>query len=166
MDDNQETTAANDAAPKKSNTLVIIGALVIIVVLAFATWEFALKGDSASATPTPVAENITSAPTQTSQAQYKDGSYEATGKYQNPQSVEDLDVKITLKDGVVTAADFTGTPDNPTTKLMHDKFREGYKAEVVGKSIDEISLGVVNGSSLTPKGFMDALEKIKTEAQS
>ncbi len=36
---------------------------------------------------------------------------------------------------------------------------------VVGKKIDEVQLTKVAGSSLTPKGFMDALEKVKTEAK-
>ncbi|KXK09170.1 MAG: hypothetical protein UZ21_OP11001000228 [Microgenomates bacterium OLB22] len=47
---------------------------------------------------------------------------------------------------------------------MQGLFAEGYKTQVVGKSIDELKLDVVNGSSLTPKGFEDALQKIKTEA--
>jgi hypothetical protein len=37
---------------------------------------------------------------------------------------------------------------------------------VVGKNISELQLTKVSGSSLTPQGFMDALEKIKAEAQS
>ena len=37
---------------------------------------------------------------------------------------------------------------------------------VVGKNIDEVAITKVAGSSLTPKGFTDALEKIKADAKS
>jgi hypothetical protein len=49
---------------------------------------------------------------------------------------------------------------------MQGKFKEGFEEAVVGKPLDEIALTVVNGSSLTPKGFMDALTKVKLEAAS
>ena len=48
---------------------------------------------------------------------------------------------------------------------MQGNFKAGFSELVVGKPVDQVSLSVVNGSSLTPKGFMDALAKIKAEAK-
>ena len=39
------------------------------------------------------------------------------------------------------------------------------KTLVVGKKITDVKLDKVSGSSLTPKGFNDALEQIKTLAK-
>lgn len=48
---------------------------------------------------------------------------------------------------------------------FQDLFAQNYKPLVIGKNIDEVQLGKVSGSSLTPMGFNDALAKIKTQAQ-
>lgn len=96
---------------------------------------------------------------------YKDGTYSASGAYTSPAGPESVEVTLTLKDGAVTDVVFNGDSENEKSKFMQDKFGEGISAQVVGKSIDSLDLAVVNGSSLTPKGFMDALEKIKQEAK-
>jgi len=95
---------------------------------------------------------------------YKDGVYKASGTYTSPANQETIDVSVTLKNGVVTDATFKGNGVNKTTIKLQEKFSQGFKEQVVGKAIDEIALTVVNGSSLTPKGFMDALEKAKQQA--
>jgi hypothetical protein len=66
---------------------------------------------------------------------------------------------------VVVASEFEADSPNKISQRLQGMFAEGYQAEVVGKSLDEIDLDVVNGSSLTPKGFMDALDDIKAGAQ-
>jgi hypothetical protein len=101
----------------------------------------------------------------TNASAYKDGTYTADGQYVSPAGEEHVGVTLTLADGVITDAQFEGKTQHPTSKIMQGKFSEGYNAVVVGKSIDELSLTVVNGSSLTPKGFMDAVAKIKVEAK-
>ncbi len=95
---------------------------------------------------------------------YADGTYTADGTYKSPAGSEEVTIGVTLKAGVVTAVEYTPEAVNPKSDMFQDKFKEGLSAQVVGKSIDSISLTVVNGSSLTPMGFMDALEKIKLEA--
>ena len=69
-----------------------------------------------------------------------------------------------LKDGIITDATFQGNPQGKRAQQFQDLFASGYKELVVGKSINEVSLGVVNGSSLTSKGFMDAVQQIRTQA--
>ncbi len=97
-------------------------------------------------------------------SQYENGTYQATGNYTSPAQEEEVDIVITLADGVVVDAQFEGKATNATSQKMQGLFSEGFTEEVVGKNIDDINLTVVNGSSLTPKGFMDALEQVKEEA--
>lgn len=97
-------------------------------------------------------------------SEYENGTYEATGNYTSPAQEEEVAIVITLEDGVVVDAEFEGKATHETSQKLQGMFAEGYTEEVVGKNIDDINLTVVNGSSLTPKGFMDALEKVKEEA--
>jgi hypothetical protein len=99
-----------------------------------------------------------------SDSTYEDGTYSAGGVYRSPAGAEEIEVTLTLEDDVIVSAQVVSTATNPKSKVMQGQFIAGYSAVVVGKSIDELSLGVVNGSSLTPKGFMDAVTKIKVEA--
>jgi hypothetical protein len=96
---------------------------------------------------------------------YANGSYTETGVYTSPAGQEEVTVSITLADDVIASATFTGNATNPGSVKNQEKFAEGYSALVVGKKIDEVALTVVNGSSLTGIGFMDALAAIKDEAK-
>lgn len=60
---------------------------------------------------------------------------------------------------------FEGLATDPNSKRFQGEFADGYKAQVIGKPIAEVFLTKVSGSSLTPKGFNDAVEKIKSEAK-
>lgn len=95
---------------------------------------------------------------------YKDGTYSATGSYSSPGGNERVDVKVTIKNGEITDADVTARAASPTSSQYQDQFIAGYKQQVVGKNVDEVSLSTVSGSSLTPQGFNEALEVIKQQA--
>lgn len=117
-------------------------------------------------TPEPVAPVMPPVAPVAGKQKYFDGQYSAEGSYEIPnKEIEKITVSLTLKGGIVTAADFTSNPEEAGSKFNQGKFREGFQAEVVGKNIDEVALTVVNGASLTPKGFMSALEAIKVKAQ-
>lgn len=96
---------------------------------------------------------------------YTDGTYEASGSYQTPESVETIDVTITLADGVITAVEVTGDPQRSESERYQSAFISGIDDVVVGESIDDISVSRVAGSSLTSGGFNQAIEEIKSEAQ-
>lgn len=98
-------------------------------------------------------------------SRYTDGTYTKTGTYTSPAGSETVVVSVVLENDVVKSATFTGQATNPGSKLNQGKFSAGFSNQVVGKPIDDISLTVVNGSSLTPKGFMNALTQIKAEAR-
>jgi NifU-like protein involved in Fe-S cluster formation len=96
---------------------------------------------------------------------YKNGAYSADGTYRSPAGGESVSITLTLKDDVITDATFVGHTTSPKSERYQGLFADGFKEYVVGKSIDELSLTVVNGSSLTGAGFMDAVAKIKAEAK-
>lgn len=97
-------------------------------------------------------------------ATYTDGEYTAKGAYQTPETVEQISVTLTLADGVVKDVSVTGDPQAPETKQYQGEFIAGIADVVEGKSIDELNVSRVAGSSLTSSGFNKALEDIKEQA--
>ncbi|MCW2165606.1 hypothetical protein B0I12_002771 [Microbacterium hydrothermale] len=96
---------------------------------------------------------------------YTDGTYEATGQYSTPESVETIDVTLTIAGDTVTAVEVTGDPQAAESKRYQSEFIGGIQDQVVGKKLDEISVSKVAGSSLTSGGFNKAVDTIKTEAK-
>lgn len=95
---------------------------------------------------------------------YEDGTYTADGSYQTPESVETISVTLTLADGVVTDVEVTGDPKARETEQYQGAFIDGISEEVEGKSIDELNVTRVAGSSLTSGGFNAAVDDIKKQA--
>ena len=100
------------------------------------------------------------------EASYKDGEYTQTGDYTSPGGPEHIVVKLTLKEGLVEQAEVTPQATLPYSVKWQGVFADNFKSIVIGKNIKDLNLGKVAGSSLTPKGFNNALEKIKAEAKS
>jgi uncharacterized protein with FMN-binding domain len=96
---------------------------------------------------------------------YADGTYAATGNYQSPGGAEQIDVSLVIKNGLVTDVTYVGHASMGKSQMFQQKFGQALSQAVVGKSIDTLALGVLNGASLTPKGFNDAVMKIKVEAR-
>lgn len=95
---------------------------------------------------------------------YADGTYEAEGSYTSPGGNETVGVSLTIEGDVVTAVTVTPESENPTGQQYQERFASGISGEVVGKSLDEIDVTKVSGSSLTSGGFNDAVETIKADA--
>lgn len=98
-------------------------------------------------------------------AGYTDGTYQAEGGYQSPNGAETIAVSVSIEAGVISAVTVTPQPTNSTTERYQGYFAEGIAAEVLGKSLDEVSVTRVAGSSLTGGGFAQALELIKQDAK-
>ena len=146
---------------KTNNTGLL--AIAIIVLLGVGAFLFAFKGkEEMKKTVTPVTTNSEKA---TVDVRYKDGEYKQVGSYTSPAGQETIDVDLTLKGGVVTEVVVTPKAENPKSKYLQGVFIDNFKPMVVGKNIKDLNLGKVAGSSLTPKGFNDALTKIKAEAK-
>jgi uncharacterized protein with FMN-binding domain len=155
--------------PQKNSALgTIIKILSGVIVLGLAGFAFSQMGDKAPVVEAPATGEKTPTSTKpvsnTNDRKYKDGTYSAVGNYSSPAGREEVDITLTIKNDVVVSATFVVTASNPGSIKNQELFKQGFDQYVVGKSIDSLKLQVVNGSSLTPKGFMDALQKIKTEA--
>ena len=172
MEENQNSS---DTATKKGKNLAIpiatIG-LIILIVIAF----FVYQGQSQNNSPDSMAVTPSTAPVVTSESEptspqasvdstYKDGVYTSTGNYTSPGGAEKIGVTVTLKDGVIEDAIIKSIAERPNTIKFQGIFIQNFEPLVVGKNIDEVKLDKVAGSSLSPKGFNDALEKIKAEAK-
>lgn len=146
--------------------------IVVIAVIAIAVFALGTKPAPASKdtnVKTQPTTEVTAAASPSAammkRKSYKDGTYQAIGDYVSPAGPQQVDITLTLKDGTVSSAEFISKAKGEMSIKMQGKFKKGFKEKVVGKPVDEIALTVVNGSSLTSKGFMDALKKIKQEAQ-
>lgn len=89
-----------------------------------------------------------------------DGTYTATGSYRSPAGPEQVEVTVTLADGVVTAVEVTPLATDPTSTSYQTRFASGVADQVVGRALADVEVDKVSGSSLTSGGFMDALEQI------
>lgn len=104
-------------------------------------------------------------PAATGSGSYKDGTYSADGNYVSPNGTETVGVTLTVANGTVSDVQITQHPSNPNTRKFQGEFAGGIKSQIAGKSLDEIKVSKVAGSSLTSGGFNQAVEKIKSEAQ-
>lgn len=96
--------------------------------------------------------------------EYADGTYTASGTYQTPETLEEVSVTLTLAGGLITAVDVVGKPQTGDSVKFQGMFIGGIADAVVGKSIDEISVRRVAGSSLTSGGFNRAVAAIREQA--
>jgi len=151
--------------PKKINSSIVkaITALLVVGLGGLGLWKLS-SPDKDEVTPAQPNDTSTTTTPITS-GTYKDGTYSAVGNYNSPEGPEQISVSVTLKNGVITDSTFMGQSSEGTSRRYMDKFKVGFTTLVVGKSIDQVSLTVVNGSSLTPIGFMNALAKIKAQAK-
>ncbi len=100
----------------------------------------------------------------TTSGDYADGTYTESGSYNAPSGTETVEVTITLADNTITDVSVVGEATDPQAKRHQAEFSDGIAAAVVGKSIDEISVDKIGGSSLTSGGFNEAIDAIKADA--
>lgn len=96
---------------------------------------------------------------------FADGTYTSDVKYEIPYGyIEPMEVSLTFKDGIVTDAVVSFDVVNPVSADYQNAFENYYKGEVVGRSVEDVSLSRMGGASLTNRGFDAALATIKAEA--
>ena len=152
---------------KKPNAAVV--AVIIVVLLAAVAGGTIYLMNRQETSDTGATDTSSQQPPATDAPQvdtgtYKNGTYTATGSYLSPGGQESVDVEVTLKDGVIESAVVTPHPASTTSTQYQGEFVNNFKPLVVGKSIDEVKLSRVAGSSLTSGGFNEAIEKIKDDA--
>lgn len=167
MEENVQTPEVKGGISK--GLIVVI--LVVVVVLAAGAYEFTKPKGASMVAPSPATSQTETGTTPTAAAMmkestYKDGTYTSDGAYLSPGGEETVGVSLTLKGGVIEDVTFTPKATRPNSVKFQGLFASGYKPMVLGKNIDEVTLDEVSGSSLTPKGFNDAISKIKEKAKS
>lgn len=157
---------------KKSGRAVIgIAVAVAVVAVAYGLYKYATKeDDSFSDDFIQKVESKTKIPVETKQNVttsylYNNGGYSVVGAYNSPAGSESIGVQLSLKDDMVTDVSVTAKATNETSLKFQKIVSENIKSLVVGKKLDEVKLDKVSGSSLTPKGFNDAIAKIKVQAK-
>ncbi len=92
------------------------------------------------------------------------GTFTATGNYLTPaRTTHEIAVTLTLADGLVTDAEVMYDGGAGYSNPNQERFDGAYKAEVIGKPIDAISLSRVGGASLTSGAFNEAVVKIAAQ---
>lgn len=143
----------------KSSSLWISALGLALILVGFVLWSYDKNNGETDNTQNQ------NEPVVADKKKYKDGTYSAVGKYISPAGPEEIGVTLVIAQNKITDAVLDIKATNEVSRQLQDAFAAGFKTEVVGKSIDEVSLTVVNGASLTPKGFMNALEQIKSESR-
>lgn len=145
--------------------IVLIGiAATAVIVINNATNSEQTTETSDMTLPASTNTNTSESNGSTSTANYKDGTYSATGSYSTPNGQESIQLTVTITGGVITSTSLVENARSGEAKEYQADFASGYKTLVVGKKVDEVSLSRVAGSSLTSNGFNKALETIKTDA--
>lgn len=156
--------------PDTQKKKIIIPIAVVALLLFGLLAAYVIQGDGSEATTVNNSQTTEQAAQQPAEGQsnseFKDGTYSAAGSYTSPGGSEEITVSVTLQDGVIADSSVTAMAVNPNSKSYQARFIGGYKSQVTGKSLAELQVGAVAGSSLTPQGFNDALAKIKTQAAS
>lgn len=147
-----------------SKSPIIAGILAIAVIVILVGAVIALGGKDDAATDSTPASNAT-VRTEPATGTYKSGTYDANGTYRSPGGTEEIAVTITLNGNTITDASVTPKAASSTSKEYQAEFVAGYKKMVVGKDINEVKLSNVSGSSLTSRGFNEALDEIRSEAR-
>lgn len=160
--------------PERRPNVAIISVIVVILLAAATVGTIKLTSKSDNNEPQkPGTSDISDTPpaatesgTTATAGMYKDGTYTETGSYTTPGGPESITITVTLANGVITATSAEGSGGSGNTIEYQGKFIGGYRDQVVGKKIDDVSLSRVSGSSLTSQGFNKALDAIKKDAQS
>ncbi len=157
----------------QQNRTKIIGLISIVLISTAATTGVVLIRNMQSG-PGSYGPNIvssvntttTSGSTPVSNANYKDGTYTATGSFYTPSGNEQIGVTVTLASNKITNVSIDDSSIYSGTSFAYtDQFAHGINAAVDGKNVDSVNVSRVSGASLTPMAFNSALDTIKNDAR-
>jgi uncharacterized protein with FMN-binding domain len=95
---------------------------------------------------------------------YRNGTYTERGVYGGAPSY--MTFTVTIENNRITAVRSDLMPNNnDTSRGYQQRFAAALPGAVVGKSVNEVQVGVLAGSSSCGDGFNDALGKIKAQAR-
>lgn len=91
---------------------------------------------------------------------YADGTYTIDTPYGTPGGDSSITVSVVLKDDTIQSLNVVGNATGGTIQRYQSFFIDGVKSEVVGKKLDSVKVGVVNGASLTSNAFNNAISSV------
>ncbi len=163
-------TRVEDTAPAietPTSTPVETNAVVTTETTTTAPVTPTTKPETTLTTPStpPVSKPVTTsvAPATT----FKNGTYNVTTTYVAPsRTTHEVNVSLTLANDIVTASNVTYSGETADASTNYQKkFSDAYKAQVLGKSLESISLSRVGGASLTTGAFNKALVEVAAAAR-
>lgn len=160
-----QLTAEINKGNKSVRTLVI-AILGIITIVSFS--YYLDREDLKSESQLTAEREFKLEPTTTSEevkSSYKNGNYKSIGAYISPGGAEEIEVELKVENSIVVEAEVKSLATRPESVKFQTLFIENYQQAVIGQDIDTLNLDKIAGSSLTPKGFNDALEKIRNQAK-
>lgn len=91
-------------------------------------------------------------------------TYFSRGEYLTPaRTNHTIDVTLTLAGDVVTDASIIYDDGAGFSNPHQERFDGAYKAQVVGKRLDEINLSRVGGASVTSRSFNEVIAEIEAQ---
>lgn len=152
---------------QKNKNNAVIGLIAVIILGALVAGTIVMKPDESSSNGSGSSVTTKSASQQAAEASatYKDGTYSATGSYSSPGGNEEIAITVTIASGNITATEATPKAASNESRDYQDEFAANYKEQVIGKAIGSLNLGNVSGSSLTSRGFNEALDIIRSQAK-
>lgn len=77
-------------------------------------------------------------------------------------NVNQITVGLTVdENGIITDYDIKNVNSNPISAGLHKQFEAGISEQLIGKPLEWLDIGVVNGASLTSAAFTLALASLK-----
>jgi uncharacterized protein with FMN-binding domain len=149
----------------QDNTTKYTAALGVVVVTVAIVGTVVIFYDSYAHSSRLVGSSASGANSNVRTSVYSDGTYTAAVNYSSPGGNEEIKVSIILQKDVVISATVNAEASDALSKNYQDRFIAVYKGYVIGKKINTIKLSAVSGSSLTSKGFNEALQQIEKQAQ-
>lgn len=148
-------------------SLIVIALIGIVASAAIIITNNNNKETPSQSTQENSQDVVDSAPSSesTDTSTYENGTYNATGTYLSPGGRQSIELSVTITDGVITDTSIKNNASDVESREHQELFSNNYKALVVGKKADEVSLSRVSGSSLTSNGFNAALDQIKDDAR-
>lgn len=148
--------------------------------------------NSQKPTLNPVPTPIPVDPIKKTTLKYKDGIYNVTTSYGSPGGLDNLGVSLSILNDKVSTINVTNGATDGTSQYFQDGFIKSIKSgdssscpqigiryssgaenlnsntitdSIVGKSLNNLTIRVVCGASLTSASFNEALQKIRLQAQ-
>jgi uncharacterized protein with FMN-binding domain len=155
------TNAGEMPAPQKLRTRLAAASFASLGLLSIA--GCAVESATADSSMTS-GSDASQGSSDTSSAEYTDGTYTAQASYQTPSGTESISVELTIAGDTVTAVTVSGSATDHESAEFQSRFASGISKEVVGKDLSSLSVSRVSGSSLTSNGFNAALDDIRSQA--